>query len=65
MKARDLRELNEGHLQARVREMMVECEVLQEAVRSGKEKNHARLHQLKRDVARAKTVLREKQGGKL
>ena len=33
---------------------------LKEAVRIGKEKNHARLRIVKSEVARAKTVLKEK-----
>lgn len=64
MKVRDLRELGTERLKARTVELKVEYEALKEAVLSGKEKNHARLAILRRDVARADTILKEK-GGKL
>lgn len=62
MKTRELRELNEERLKAQVASFMAEYEALREATRSGKEKNHARLARLRRDIARAKTMLREKGG---
>ena len=64
MKARDLRELSAGRLKARATELKTEYETLKEAVLSGKEKNHAQLVVLRRNVARANTISREK-GGQL
>ncbi len=47
-------------LEARLQEMAVEYQSRLEEVRLGKDKNHAQLHGLRKDVARIKTVLREK-----
>jgi len=59
MKMRDWRELGAERLKGRVRELTDELKLLRESVHFGKEKNHAQIRQLKREVARAKTVLRE------
>lgn len=59
MKARDLRELGREGLQRRVDELERDSVGLREAIRAGKEKNHARLSLLRKDVARARTVLHE------
>lgn len=61
-KAKDLRELGVERLKARAGELKAEYEVLKEATLAGKEKNHARLMILRRDVARANTILKEKEG---
>lgn len=62
MKTRELRELNEERLKVQVASFMTEYEAWREATRSGKEKNHARQARLRKDIARAQTVLREKGG---
>lgn len=62
MKTRELRELNEERLKACVASLMTEYEALRLATRSGKEKNQARQAHLRKDIARAQTVLREKGG---
>lgn len=62
MKTRELRELNEERLKACVASFTAEYEAQRLATRSGKEKNHASLARLRKNIARAKTVLREKGG---
>jgi len=59
MKANDLRGLSEERLQHRIEELRGDLEALREDVLSGKEKNHARLKQLRRDIARAHGVKQE------
>ena len=59
MKAHDFRNLSRDELIARIDALQHEYFSAKETVRSGKEKNHATLKQLRRDVARAKTVLRQ------
>lgn len=59
MKAHDIRLLRPAELTQRIEEMRAECYALAAAVRLGKEHGHARLQQLRRDIARALTVLRE------
>lgn len=61
MKIHDLRNLGLPELTARVADWRAEYYTLQEAVRLGKERNHARLRQLRADIARALTVLRQAQ----
>jgi large subunit ribosomal protein L29 len=63
--ARDFREMDREHLSRRAQELEGELMHLRENVRSGKEKNHAKIAALKSDVARAKTILREKELTKL
>ncbi len=63
MKARDVRELGQVGIEQRIRELERDYAALKEAVRIGKEKNFARLGLLRKDIARARTVLCElKQG---
>ena len=59
MKAHDARNLGSESLLKRVEELRADYYALAEAVRLGKERSHARLHQMRRDIARALTVLRE------
>ncbi|MEX1997220.1 MAG: 50S ribosomal protein L29 [Candidatus Andersenbacteria bacterium] len=60
MKTHDLRNLPVGELTGNIEKMQHDYFSLQESTRTGKEKNHARLRQLRQDIARAKTILREK-----
>ena len=59
MKMRDWREMGADRLKGRVQKLVGELRLLRESVYFGKEKNHAQIRQLKRDVARVKTALRE------
>lgn len=59
MIAQDFRNLSSEEVAARLEALEREFYTLQESVRIGKEKNHARLGFLKKDIARAKTVLSE------
>lgn len=60
MRTHDLRELTPSELPAKLDQLTQEYYALREAVRSGKEKNHAKLRYARRAVARATTVLRQK-----
>lgn len=64
MNTKEIRELSDTHLKARSRELEAEYYVLGQAVKSGKEKDHTCLKRLRRDIARLKTVLREKESGR-
>lgn len=59
MKTRDLRTMKPAELAQRVIQLRAEYYTLQEAVRLGKERNHARLSVLRREVARTLSLLRE------
>lgn len=59
MKARDIRNLPAADLASHLQDLQSEYYTLQEAVRLGKERNHARLRQVRRDIARHISVLRE------
>lgn len=59
MKSQDLRNLSVEELRERLRQTRTDFFNLQMAVESGKEKNHAKLGELRRGIARAKTVLKE------
>ena len=59
MKAHDARNLGSENLVKRIEELRAEYYTLEEAVRLGKERSHARLRQVRQDIARALTVLRE------
>ncbi|MCH8748492.1 50S ribosomal protein L29 [Patescibacteria group bacterium] len=60
-KAHDLRNLSQGQLTGRLTSMRAELVEHRENVRLGKEKNHRQLRYLRRDIARAETVLQELQ----
>ena len=59
MKARDLRELSGEALASRLAATQAELAAVREAIRSGKEKNHAALQAKRVDIARIKTIMRE------
>jgi len=59
MKTHELRQLSEEELSGRIEQMQADYIEITEAVRSGKQKNHAQLKDLRSAIARAKTVLIE------
>jgi len=59
MKAQDIRNLKAEETAKRVEELRAEYYTLQEAVRLGKEVNHQRLRETRREIARTLSVLRE------
>jgi ribosomal protein L29 len=59
MKARDIRNLNSADTASKVEDLRHDYFALQEAIRLGKDRNHARLKTLRRDIARHLSVLRE------
>jgi large subunit ribosomal protein L29 len=60
MKAADLRELTAEELQAKLKEMEEETFNLKFQVASQQLENTARLKESRRDIARLKTIIREK-----
>ncbi len=60
MKAKDLRALNEGELMVKERELNEELFNLRFQQATGQLENVMRIPQVKRDIARLKTILREK-----
>ncbi len=60
MKAADLRELTAEELQAKLKELEEEVFNLKFQIASQQLENTARLKESRRDVARLKTVMREK-----
>jgi large subunit ribosomal protein L29 len=62
MKAADLRDLTQDELQAKLKELSEELFKLSFQHSSNQLDNTARLGQARRDLARVKTVLREKTG---
>lgn len=60
MKAMKWRELSEEELRQKGRELTEELFNLRVQLSLGVAKNPARVHQVKRDLARVKTVLRER-----
>ena len=60
MKAKDLRALNEGELMVKERELNEELFNLRFQQATGQLENVMRIPQVKRDVARLKTILKEK-----
>ncbi len=60
MKAADLRELTAPEIQAKLKELEEEVFNLRFQVASQQLENTARLKQSRRDIARLKTVMREK-----
>ncbi|MGQ9567153.1 MAG: 50S ribosomal protein L29 [Anaerolineae bacterium] len=61
MKARELRELSTEELRRRLDDAYQELFNLRFQWSLGQLKNHARMTQVKRDIARLKTVLRERE----
>jgi|UniRef100_A0A7C5ELB0 large subunit ribosomal protein L29 len=64
MKAADLRELTTEELVAKMRELQEELFKLNFQHQANRLENTARLRQSRKDLARVKTVLREKTGQK-
>ncbi len=60
MKAKDLRLLSEGELDQKERELSEELFNLRFQQATGQLENLMRVPQVKRDIARVKTILREK-----
>jgi large subunit ribosomal protein L29 len=61
MKATKWREMSEDELQQKARELSEELFNLRFQLSMGVAKNPSRVQQVKRDLARAKTVLRERE----
>ena len=64
MKASEIRDLSEQELLAKSRELRDELFNVRVKRSTGQLENTAKLGQLRRDVARVETVLREKQGAR-
>lgn len=62
MRAHDWRNLSTEELRSRAASLKGELYEARLAVESGKEKNSAKISDLKRDVARVQTVMRERNG---
>jgi len=56
----EYREMDRAALVAKVGQLEQDLQGLKEDVRGGKEKNHTRLAQGRREIARAKTIIKEK-----
>jgi large subunit ribosomal protein L29 len=61
MKAAELRSLSDGELQTKLDEIYEEMMNLRFNMSIGQQRDITRLTELKRDVARIKTILRERQ----
>jgi large subunit ribosomal protein L29 len=61
MKASELRDLTEGELLGKLDEAHEEMMNLNFNMSIGQQRNHNRIGEVKRDVARIKTILRERQ----
>ena len=61
MKAAELRELSNSELQARGRELQEELFNLRFQLATGQIENVSRIRTVRRDIARVKTLLRERQ----
>jgi len=60
MKAKELRQLNEGELLVKERELGEELFNLRFQKATGQLENVMRIPQVKRDIARVKTIIKEK-----
>lgn len=61
MKAKEIRELGVADLEKRIQDLNQELFNLRFQLHTGHLENNARLGQVKKDIARVKTVLQEKQ----
>ncbi len=61
MKAKELRELSVAELEKKVSELNQELFNLRFQLHTGHLENTARIGQVRKDIARTKTILREKQ----
>jgi len=57
--AKELREMGSKSLSVHVNKLEADLLELKEGVMTGKEKNHAKLRVVRRDIARARTILRD------
>lgn len=57
MKIQELRSLSTADQEAHLLSLQHEYVTLRQAIRQGKESNHARLGQVRREIARVKTLL--------
>ncbi|MEW6443694.1 MAG: 50S ribosomal protein L29 [bacterium] len=64
MKAGEIRDLTQDELGQKEQELVEELFNLKIQHATGQLENTARIGQVRRDIARIKTVLRERQGGK-
>lgn len=62
MKANEIRDLNAAELEKKSEELNQELFNLRFQLHTGHLENSARIGQVRKDIARVKTVLREKQG---
>ena len=60
MKAQDIREMSEEELQRKAQDLTEECFNLKFQHATGQLENTERLPQVRKDLARVKTILREK-----
>jgi large subunit ribosomal protein L29 len=60
MKVKDVRELNEQELEEKVKELKVELFNLRFQEATGQLENFMRIKEVRRSIARVKTVLRER-----
>lgn len=65
MNTKELNNLDMPALEQQIKTWRIEYFTVREDVRHGKEKNHAHLKQVRRDIARALTVLKNKQAAAL
>lgn len=61
MRAHDIQSLADTELATQLQALRQQLFATQETVQAGKEKNHARLRELRRDIARLLTVIRQRQ----
>jgi len=62
MKANEIRDLSVGELEKKVVELNQELFTLRFQLHTGHLENTARVNQVRRDIARVNTILRQKQG---
>ena len=65
MKSAELRHADLTAVTQQLATAQAEYFATQEAIRTGKEKNHAQLRQLRRQIARVRTILKEQQSKNL
>jgi len=61
MKAKELRELTTEELEQKIGELKRELFNLRFQLATGQLENHMRIKQVRKDIARAKTILRERE----
>ncbi|MDI3257788.1 MAG: 50S ribosomal protein L29 [Kyrpidia sp.] len=63
MKSKDLRNLSDDEIQSKVNDLKEELFNLRFQLATGQLDNPMRIRQVKKDIARAKTILRERELG--